>query len=141
MTTQIMTGDELNRNIYLGKTATIPRPAATDTGAASFPDTLARHQQMWDAAKAWADEDARIGQERRAKLEAGRTAEAERQRTKARADLEAAVKQRFMAQRGVTVSDWERLKGELIDRELISAPNAAEVEKARLLATGRYPRF
>jgi len=132
---------QIDKNPYLGRTATTPRPAATDTGAAGFPDTLARHQRLWDEAKAWADGSARIGEERRAKLDADREAEAERRQASARADLEAAVKARFMAQRGVDENDWQRLKGELIDRELISAPNAVEAEKARLLATGRYPRF
>jgi len=132
---------QIDKNPYLGRTATTPRPAATDTGAAGFPDTLARHQQLWDEAKAWADGNAKTRADRLAKIDADREAEATRRQQAARADLEATVKQRFMAQRGATVNDWERLKGELIDRELIAAPNPIEVEKAKMRRSGAYNLF
>jgi len=142
MTTQIMTADELNANRYVGHTATTERPYADDpVRRYANPDDLARHQRQWDQAKAWDDENAKARADRLAAVETDREAEAERNQAKARADLEADVKRRFMARGHVTENDWERLKGQLIDRELVSAPNPTEVEKARLLATGQYPRF
>ena len=133
---------EIDRNIYLGKTATIERPFAEDpVRRYADPADLARHQRQWDAAKAWADEDAAIGEARRAKLDANRDADATRRQAKARADLEAAVKQRFLSRAGATAADWERLKGQLIDAELLAMPDPVEEQKAALLRSGAYPRF
>jgi len=133
---------EINKNVYLGKTATTPRPYAEDPNVVYADEAdLRRRQGQWDAAKAWTDEDAKLRADRTAKLDADREADATRRKQETRADLEAAVKARFMAQRGVDEADWARLKGELIDRELLSAPNPIEAERARLLATGQYPRF
>ena len=68
--TSTMTAAELNANIYIGKTMQIERPYADDpVRRYANPDDLARHQRMWDQAKAWGDEDARLGAERRTKLD------------------------------------------------------------------------
>jgi len=133
---------ELNRNIFIGKTGRIARPWADDPDTVYYDEASLREQQRrWDQAKSWDDHNAKLGADRLAKLDADREADATRRQQEARADLEAAVKQRFMAQRGVDESDWERLKGELIDRELISAPNAVEAEKAKMRRSGAYNLF
>lgn len=133
---------ELNRNPFTGRTTTTPRPFAEDPNVVYLDEAHLRQKQaQWDAAERWRAEGAAIGEARRAQLDGDREADATRRQQEARADLEAAVKQRFLAKAGATVNDWERLKGQLIDQELISAPNPIEVEKARLVASGRYPQF
>jgi len=133
---------QLDKNPYLGRTATTPRPFLADPNVVYFDEAhLRQKQSQWDAAERWRAEGAAIGEARRAALDADREADATRRQVAARADLEAAVKAQFLSKAGATVNDWERLKGELIDRELLETPNPIEVEKARLLATGRYPRF
>jgi len=67
--------------------------------------------------------------------------EAARRQVAARADLEASVRAQFMAQRGVDERDWERLKGQLIDQELLETPNPIEIEKAKMRRTGAYNLF
>ena len=58
MATQIMTTEELNRNIYLGKTDNIARPHLDDARVYADEAHLRRQQAMWDQAKQWADENA-----------------------------------------------------------------------------------
>ena len=131
---------EINKNIYLGKTKQIERPYADDpVRRYADPADLARHQRQWDQAKAWADEGAAIGEARRAKLDAARAEDAERRRLAARADPEADVKRRFMAQGHVDEGDWERLKGQKIDQALLEMPDPVEQAKAELRRSGRYP--
>jgi len=134
--------DELNRNIYLGKTATTERPYAADpVRRYANPDDLARHQRLWDQARARADQNAKLHAARIAKVDTDREAEATRRQVAARADLEATVKQRFLSKAGATVNDWERLKGQLTDQELLETPNPIEVEKAKMRRTGAYNLF
>jgi len=133
---------ELNRNPFVGKTRHVPRPFAEDPDTVYADEAdLRQKQSQWDAADAWRAEDAAIGEARRAKLDADRAEDARRRQVAARADLESRLRREFLSREGATENDWERLKGQLIDRELLEAPNPVEVEKARLLATGRYPRF
>jgi len=133
---------EIDKNIYLGKTERIARPFAEDPKVIYADEAdLRRQQGQWDAAKAWADEDAAIGEARRAKLDADRAEDAERRRLAARADLEADVKRRFMAQGHVDEGDWERLKGQKIDQALLEMPDPVEQAKAEILRSGVYARF
>ena len=122
--------------------AAILRPFADDpVRRYADPADLARHQRQWDLAKAWADGDAAIGEARRAKLDVDRADDERRRQVAARADLERAVEARFMARAGATEADWERLKGQLIDAELLAMPDPVEEQKAALLRSGAYPRF
>jgi hypothetical protein len=131
---------DINKNAYIGRTATTPRPSATDPGMAAFPDTLARHQQHWDTAKRWDDENAQARVDRAARVEADRQAEAERRQVNARADLEAKLRREFLLNPAATVTDWEAVKDHRI-REALLAGNPVEVEKARLRELTQYGRF
>lgn len=137
MSTQ-MTAAEASANVFLGKTQHLARPSADDPRYANFPDTLARQQAQWDKAKAWDDRNARMQAERTAEVERKRLAEVEQSRAKARADLESRLHREFMANPAATVADWEAAKAGLIAKALAEAPSPVEVEKARMLATGRY---
>lgn len=129
---------EIDKNVYLGKTATIPRPTADDRGMGGFPDTLSRHQRAWDEAKRWDDENARLRADRHAEVEATRRAEIERRHTEARADLEADLRRRFLATGLATVADWEAAKVGLIAKALAETPDAVELAKAEMARSGQY---
>ena len=86
----------------------------------------------------WDDHNRRRQDERVAAIEAQRTAADEARRLAARADLEADVKRRFMAQGHVDEGDWQRLKGQLIDAELLAMPSAVEQARAELLKSGAF---
>lgn len=137
-----MTVAEITKNPFLGRTTTTPRPFATDPDTVYLDEAhLRQKQSQWDAAERWRAEDAALGEASRAKISADRAADEATRRTNARADLEAAVKQRFMAQGHTTEADWARLKGELIDRALLDQPNPVEEQKADLRRSGLYAAF
>jgi len=131
----------MTTNEYIGQTTRTSRPVADDARIYRDPADLAAHQARWDAAEAQRLHNQRQQDERVARVETDRAAEAAKRRAAARTDLEGAIKARFLARGDVDEADWQRLKGELIDRELISAPNPIEVEKARLRRSGAYNLF
>ena len=131
---------EINANIYLGKTATTERPYADDpVRRYADPADLARHQRMWDQAKAWDDDNRRRRDERIAAVEATRLAEIEQRRTAARDRMEADVRRDFLARPGVDESDWQRLKDRLIDDVLLATPSPVAQARAALLKSGAFP--
>ena len=134
-----MTIQEIDRNPYLGRTKQIERPYADDpVRTYADPADLARHQRQWDQAKAWADEGRRRQDERIAAVDAERAAADEARRLAARADLEGAVKARFLSRPGVDEADWQRLGPELIDAELLAMPDPVAQARAELLKSGAF---
>lgn len=118
-----MTAEEINRNIYLGKTTTTERPFADDpVRRYADPPDLARHQRMWDQAKQWDDGNAKARADHLAAVAADRETEAAKQKASLRADLEARLRSAYLANPATTVNDWERNKQGLIDAELAKSP-------------------
>ena len=130
---------ELNRNPFTGKTRHVPRPFADDPASVYYDSAdLRRHQQQWDQAKSWDDDNAQLQKDRTDKIEADRTAQIEADRAKARADLEADLRRRYLLNPAATVNDWEAAKADLVAKALAEMASPVESEKARLLATGTY---
>jgi len=83
-------------NAYLGKTSHTPRPtAATHPGAAG--SRLARAQEAWDLADAWAKENEQLRLERLARLDADQEARREGRRQAAAARFVGDLRAKYMS--------------------------------------------
>jgi hypothetical protein len=129
---------DLNSNVYLGKTTTVPRPTV-DNGRYFDAKHLDEHQRMWDAAEAWRAEAEQRNTDRLKKLQDDREAEATQRRAAERSDLEAELKRQFLAKPGALESDWtEDRKQRELDAYFDRQPSGIEQAKARLLRSGVY---
>lgn len=123
---------------FLAKTDTVPRPSANDPQYRFHsPAELSAEQARWDAAKASADKIASwVADNRKQRddaAQAARDAESKaksERRQSERAAIEARLRAQFMAGRGATPEAWERVKEEMVDRELVAASTALD-EAAR----------
>ena len=133
-----MTSTTFKINEYIGQTTRTSRPVAEDARIYRDPADLAAHQARWDAAETQRLDNERLRDARIAKVDADRQAEADRRRTKARSDLEGAVKAQFMARGDVSEADWQRLKQGLIDAELAKDPQDQRVAEMRRQYAGIF---
>ncbi len=121
-------------NLYIGKTATEPRPTAK-----TWPwDNLPERQRLWDEADAWRQENERLQTARFAAVDAKERAGRERAAAAAdaralarQAEIAADLRARFLAAGG-TAGQFEREKDGLV----LEAIKAATLQPDRAPGAG-----
>lgn len=127
-------------NRFTGKTATTPRPTA-DTNPGRDAALLAKDQEQWDEADAWAKMNARLRTERLAKRDAERDAQREARRREEDVRFVDGLKARYLAADPLaTEGDFARDLPEMRRQHRIAAalPSGSADEAARLANSQRY---